>query len=61
MPRLTAIEIKSAVPAEKGKRRKMYDDRGLILVINDGGAKWWQYRYCVGGKRKFAGLAHTLQ
>ncbi len=46
--------IRKAKPAEKAF--KLYDERGLQLVVRPTGAKLWQLRYRHLGKEKTASL-----
>ena len=40
---LTETEIRAAKPGEKAL--KLYDTRGLYLLINPNGSKWWRFKY----------------
>ncbi len=35
---------------------KLYDDRGLLILISPSGGKWWRFRYRSGGKHKTLAL-----
>lgn len=40
---LTASQIKNAKPREK--QYKLYDEKGLFMIVRPNGAKWWRYKY----------------
>jgi integrase len=45
---LTATEIKNAKPRDK--KYKLFDGKGLILLVNPSGTKGWRYNYRFAGK-----------
>jgi hypothetical protein len=47
---LTDIAVKKAKPSEKAI--KLFDDRGLYLLISPSGCKWWRLKYRFDGKEK---------
>ena len=47
---LTDTAIRKAKPGVKP--RKMFDERGLFLLLNPKGGKWWRFKYRVDGKEK---------
>lgn len=47
---LTIPEIKNAHPREKAY--KLSEEKGLYLLINPNGSKYWRYKYRFGGKEK---------
>jgi len=47
---LTDTAIKKAKP--DAKQRKLYDERGLFLLISPKGGKWWRFKYQFDGKEK---------
>jgi len=47
---LTALTVKSAKPGRYG------DGNGLYLLVREGGARWWLFRYHVNGKMREMGL-----
>lgn len=51
---LTDIAVRSAKPAEKPI--KLFDERGLFLLISPAGGKWWRLKYRFGGKEKLLSL-----
>jgi integrase len=51
---LTIPEIKNAHPREKAY--KLSDEKGLYLLINPNGSKYWRYKYRFGGKEKLLAL-----
>lgn len=46
---LTDTKIKTAKPQDKPYR--LADGRGLYLLVNPNGAKWWRFAYRFAGKR----------
>ena len=38
------------------KPAKLFDDRGLFLLIAPAGGKWWRFKYRIGGKEKLLSL-----
>lgn len=51
---LTDTSIKNAKPGEKA--RKLSDEKGLVLLVNPNGSKWWRFRYRFDGKEKMLGF-----
>lgn len=51
---LTDTAVRSAKPGDKPV--KMYDERGLFLIVTPAGGKWWRFRYSFGGKEKLLSL-----
>lgn len=51
---LTDTAIKNAKPGTK--QRKLYDERGLFLLISPKGGKWWRFKYMFDGKEKLLSL-----
>lgn len=51
---LTAAEVKNA--RAESKRRKMSDGRGLLLIVDPSGGKWWRYRYKHKGRERLMSL-----
>lgn len=47
---LTDIKIRRAWPGPKPY--KLTDERGLYLLVNTNGSKWWRFDYRYAGKRK---------
>lgn len=47
---LTEIAVRTAKP--DAKARKLFDERGLFLLINPKGGKWWRFKYRFDGKEK---------
>ncbi|MCO6435371.1 tyrosine-type recombinase/integrase [Nitrosomonas nitrosa] len=46
--------IKNAKPREKAY--KLYDGKGLVLLVTPTGRKWWRYRYMYHGREKMLAL-----
>jgi integrase len=51
---LTDTAVRNAKPGKKP--RKLFDGRGLFLLITPAGGKWWRFRYSIGGKEKLLAL-----
>lgn len=51
---LTDTAIRNAKPGPKP--RKLYDERGLYLLLNPNGSRWWRFKYRFGGKEKLLSL-----
>ncbi len=51
---LSDTAIRNAKPGLKP--RKLYDERGLYLLINANGSRWWRFKYRFGGKEKLLAL-----
>lgn len=51
---LTAIAVSQA--KAKDKPYKLYDGKGLFLLINPKGGKYWRFKYRFGGKEKTLAL-----
>ncbi len=47
---LTDTAIRKAEPAAKSF--KLFDGRGLFLLVAPSGGKWWRFRYRLDGKEK---------
>jgi len=51
---LTEVKIKSAKPKEKPY--KLFDEKGLYLIVTPIGSKYWRFDYRFNGKRKTISL-----
>ena len=51
---LTDTAIRTAKPAEKPY--KLADEKGLFLLLNPNGSKWWRLKFRVDGKEKLLSL-----
>jgi len=51
---LTDTAVRNAKPG--GKPVKMFDERGLFLIVTPAGGKWWRLRYRFDGKEKLLSL-----
>lgn len=51
---LTDTAIRKAKPGEK--LAKMFDERGLFLLITPSGGKWWRFKYRFDNKEKLLSL-----
>ena len=60
---LSDISIRKAPPGLAP--RKLYDGRGLYMILTPGGSRWWRFKYRFGGREKLLSLgiypAITLQ
>ena len=54
MPTLTEPRAKSAKPAEKPY--KLFDQRGLFMLVTPAGGRLWRFRYQRGGIEKLLTL-----
>ncbi|MCC6922442.1 MAG: integrase arm-type DNA-binding domain-containing protein [Nitrosomonas sp.] len=51
---LTDTSIRNAKPS--AKPIKLFDERGLFLLVTPTGGKWWRFRYMFHGKEKLLSL-----
>jgi len=51
---LSDTAIRNAKPG--AKPAKMFDERGLFLLISPAGGKWWRFRFAFDGKEKLLSL-----
>jgi integrase len=51
---LTDTKVKAVKPAEKDF--KLYDEKGLFLLVKANGSKYWRAKYTLGGKEKLLAL-----
>jgi integrase len=51
---LSAAAVRNAKPRKK--QFKLYDEKGLFLIVTPSGGKWWRFRYSLGGKEKLLSL-----
>ena len=51
---LTDTSIRTAKPGTKPV--KLYDERGLFLIVTPTGGKWWRFRFTFDGKEKLLSL-----
>lgn len=51
---LTETKLRSAKPAEKPY--KLFDERGLYLIVHPNGGRWWRFKYAVSGREKLISL-----
>ena len=51
---LTDVKIKSSKPG--AKPYKLYDERGLFLIVTPTGGKWWRFKYRFDNKEKLLSL-----
>jgi integrase len=52
--KLTHIQIKQAQPGIRPY--KLSDGKGLYLLVNPNGSKWWRYKYRFSGKEKLKSI-----
>lgn len=48
--KLTDIAVKTAKPADRPY--KVFDGRGLYMLVNPDGSRWWRFKYRFGGKER---------
>ncbi len=51
---LTETEIRSAKPREKPF--KLFDERGLFILVNPDGSRWWRFKYQFETREKLLSL-----
>lgn len=54
MPTLTELKVRAAKAAEKPY--KLYDERGLFMLVTVAGGRLWRFKYRVGGVEKLLTL-----
>jgi integrase len=54
MPLLTETRIRAAKPADKPY--KLFDERGLFMLVTTAGGRLWRFRYRLGGVEKLLTL-----
>src|SRR3569832_1324217 len=54
MPILTELRIRSAKAAEKPY--KLFDERGLFMLVTRAGGRLWRFKYYLGGVEKLLTL-----
>jgi integrase len=47
---LTETRIRAAKPRDKAY--KLFDERGLYLLVSPDGGRWWRFRYALQGREK---------
>ncbi|KXU89935.1 integrase [Paraburkholderia monticola] len=47
---LTDLMVRNVKPVDK--QQKLFDERGLYLLVTPAGGKWWRLKYRFGGKEK---------
>ncbi|QCP47858.1 DUF4102 domain-containing protein [Trinickia violacea] len=47
---LTDLKVRNTKPTDK--QQKLFDERGLYLLVTPAGGKWWRLKYRFGGKEK---------
>lgn len=51
---LSDVAVRNAKPSAKA--RKLYDERGLFLLVNPNGSKWWRLKYRFADREKLLSL-----
>jgi integrase len=51
---LTDLAVRNAKPCSKP--RKLFDSRGLFLMVTPAGGRWWRFKYRFDGKEKLLSL-----
>jgi hypothetical protein len=54
MPMLTEARIRASLP--KARQYKVFDERGLFMLVTPSGGKLWRFRYRLGGVEKLLAL-----
>jgi len=47
---LTETRIRAAKPREKPY--KLFDERGLYMLVNPDGSRWWRFKYALEKREK---------
>jgi len=47
---LSDVKLRAAKPVERDQ--KLYDERGLYLLIKPNGSRWWRFKYRFNGKEQ---------
>lgn len=53
-PKLTDLAVRNAKPRERPY--KLAGERGLVLLVNPDGKRWWRLRYTFAGREKMLSL-----
>src|SRR5690349_17878907 len=53
---LTEAAVRAAKPALGKKLAKVFDERGLYLLVSDTGSRLWRLKYRIGGREKLLSL-----
>lgn len=53
---LSDTACRNAKVKEKSKSIKLFDERGLFLIVTPKGGKWWRFKYRFEGKEKLLSL-----
>jgi len=56
---LTALEVERVKPGSVDKR--LYDGKGLILIVTSKGGKWWRFKYSFKGQKSEESTWKRLQ
>ncbi len=51
---LSETRLKGAKPKERPY--KLFDERGLYVIIRPSGARWWRFKYAMAGREKLISL-----
>jgi hypothetical protein len=51
---LTELAIKAALPRDKPY--KLFDERGMYLIVERSGGRLWRFKYSVAGREKLISL-----
>ena len=55
---LTELEVRAAKP--KPKPYKLYDEKGLFLLVKPSGARLWRFKYAYSGVEKLLALGWKI-
>jgi hypothetical protein len=56
---LSEAKIRAALPREKPY--KLYDQRGLYMIVTPAGGRWWRFKYRSGGKERGLAIVADLR
>ena len=56
---LTDTALRNAKPTDKAF--KLYDEKGLFLIVNPNGGKWWRFKYRFNEQEKTLSLGTYLK
>lgn len=51
---MTDVQVRNAKPASKP--RKLYDSKGLYLIVTPSGGRWWRFKYQFNNREKLISL-----
>ncbi len=54
MPQISELKIRASRPKERSY--KVWDDRGLYMLVTPAGGRLWRFKYRIGGVEKLLAL-----